>query len=237
MGGKCTAFVFHRILPLPVVVDGREYIRFCYLCADNKTAMGKIKKLGIFCGSASGKNPVYAEKAAAMGKLMVQKKLTMVYGGGNIGLMGVIADSMTEAGGKVIGVITEHLCDVELAHQGIAQLDIVRTMSERKELVIDYSDAFVVMPGGYGTLDEFFEVITLVQLNLIRKPVGIFNVDGFFDGLLKMLCHVVKEGFVRQEHMELFVVESDEHALLEKLSGHRPVETAQWLENFKDEKY
>jgi uncharacterized protein (TIGR00730 family) len=193
-----------------------------------------ISSVGIFCGSNTGSKNIYSEKAAALGKLLVQQGITMVYGGGNIGLMGVIADSMVNIGGSVIGVITERLVEVELAHKNLTELRIVQTMSERKNLMIELSDAFIIMPGGYGTLDEFFEVLTLCQLNNIKKPVGVFNISGYFDSLEKMIRHAIDERFIRAEHGELLVMDDDEHKLLGRLALHDPIETKKWLENFKD---
>jgi uncharacterized protein (TIGR00730 family) len=197
----------------------------------------KIKSIGVFCGSGAGKRKTYSEKAASMGRLLAQRNISMIYGGGNIGLMGTISDSMLEAGGKVHGVITEHLYNVELAHQNIDVLDIVQTMSERKERMIGYSDAFIIMPGGYGTFDELLEVLTLCQLNHIQKAIGLFNVEGFFDPFAALIRHSVAEGFIRPEHGEMFFLEGNEERLLERLEQYKPVETSKWLTNFKKEKY
>jgi uncharacterized protein (TIGR00730 family) len=196
-----------------------------------------IRSVGVFCGSGVGKREIYSEKAAAMGRLLSHKQISMVYGGGNIGLMGVIADSMIQSGGHIIGVITEKLVEVELAHAGINELKIVPSMSERKNLIIDICDAFIIMPGGLGTFDELFEVLTLCQLNHIKKPVGLYNVEGYFEPFIKLIRHCIEERFVREEHAGLFITDEDEVSLLDKLGKHQPPETLKWLENFKDNKF
>jgi uncharacterized protein (TIGR00730 family) len=197
----------------------------------------QITSIGIFCGSSTGSREIYIKKAAALGTLLAKKNISMIYGGGNIGLMGVIADSMIEAGGRVIGVITEKLMDVELGHKGIAELKVVETMSDRKNLIVDLSDGFIAMPGGYGTFDELLEVITACQLNNIKKPIGLFNIDGFFEPFVKLIQHCVEERFIRAEHAGLFILDDDENRLLERLAQHDPVETVKWLKNFKTERF
>ena len=203
----------------------------------NEEQRKAISVIGVFCGSGRGSREIYSLKAASLGSLLSERKITMVYGGGNIGLMGAIADSMVKAGGRVIGVITEKLVKVELAHKNIAELRIVGSMSERKNLIIDLSNAFIIMPGGYGTYDELFEVLTLCQLSDIRKPVGLFNVQGYFDHFAGMIRHSIEEGFIRPEHEQMFFLEDDERSLLDRLEQAKPVKTDKWLENFKDVKF
>lgn len=192
-----------------------------------------MKNIAVFCGSAKGGKEIYAQKAYELGKLFVKNNFSMVYGSGNVGLMGVIADSMIEENGHVIGVITQHLVDVEVAHKHISETHIVQTMSERKTLINELSDAFLILPGGFGTLDELFEMLTLNQLNLIKKPIGIFNIDGYYDKLYELLEHFVAEKFIRKEHLDLFFFESEEGKIIEQLREFRPTETAKWLENYK----
>jgi uncharacterized protein (TIGR00730 family) len=196
-----------------------------------------INSIAVFCGSSMGIKPAYAEKAASIGKLFAQKKITMVYGAGNIGLMGVLADSVLAHGGKVIGVITERLVNVELAHKGLTELHVVETMSERKNLMNEMADGFIVLPGGMGTLDELFEILTLCQLSIIKKPVGLLNVQGFFNPLISLIDHSINEKFIRAEHRDLFVIDEDEVQLIQKLENYKHVETLKWLENFKTEKF
>lgn len=196
-----------------------------------------MKQIAIFCGSATGKNSDYSHAAAALGESFVKSGLSMVYGAGNIGLMGVIADRMLELGGEVTGVITKHLVDVELSHPGISKTHVVETLSERKSLIVDISDAFVAMPGGYGTLDELFEVLALNQLCLIQKPVALYNVKGFFNPLIHLIDHLVEERFVREEHKGLFFCSEDPDELVEKLIAFEQLDTESWLNNFRHARF
>lgn len=153
----------------------------------------------VFCGSSFGNNPVYTEAAKALGSLMAANNHTLVYGGGNVGLMGAIADSVLENKGEVIGVIPKFLMDREVGHTGLTSLEIVTSMHERKKRMADLSDAFVAIPGGWGTLEEIAEILTWKQLGLLNQPVAILNINGFFDPLLKQMQCMVTEGFL-QEH-------------------------------------
>src|SRR5438105_253290 len=156
-----------------------------------------MKRLCIFCGSAIGTNSRYAADALNLGALLVQEGWGLVFGGGHIGLMGVLADAVLEAGGEVIGVIPQALVDRELAHSGLTELRIVSTMHERKALMADLSHAFAGLPGGYGTADEFFEILTWAQLGIHHKPIGLLNTAGFFDPLLAWIDRAVADGFIR----------------------------------------
>jgi len=196
-----------------------------------------MKNIAVFCGSSAGGRPVYGEKARLLGKLFVKNGFSLVYGSGNVGLMGIMADSMLEEDGEVIGVIPQRLVDVEVAHKHISRTHIVATMSERKMLIEQLSDAFVILPGGMGTLDEFFEMLTLGQLGIIKKPIGVFNIEGYFDKMLTMLDYFIEERFMRPEHKELFFVSDDENELIECLKTFQPKETVKWLENFKHTKF
>jgi len=196
-----------------------------------------MKNIAVFCGSSTGNRAVYTEKAHQLGKLFVENNFSLIYGSGNVGLMGVLADSMLEEGGEVIGVIPQRLVDVEVAHRHISKTHVVDSMSERKTLIEQLSDAFIILPGGFGTLDEFFEMLTLSQLGIIKKPIGIFNIDGYFDKLLELFEHFIAERFIREEHKELFFVSNDEHELIALLKTFKPRETIKWLENFKDAKF
>jgi uncharacterized protein (TIGR00730 family) len=162
-----------------------------------------MKKLCIFCGSGAGRNPKYMELGTKIGELLVKNNIGLVYGGASIGLMGAIADSVLKNKGTVVGVIPKALVDYEVAHDGLSQLFVVDNMHQRKQLMYDHSDAFLSLPGGMGTLDEMFEVLTWTQLKYHQKPSYIFNFDGFYDSLLSYLRHSSAEGFIKGEHLNL----------------------------------
>ena len=193
-----------------------------------------MKSICVFCGSNNGFNAIYAKKAEIFGKLLAGNNISLVYGGGNIGLMGIMADASLSYNGEVIGVITQKLKDIEVAHTGLSKMHIVETMSERKLVMEQLSDAFVILPGGYGTFDEMFEMITLNQLNIIKKPIGVLNVNGFFDTLIALIDNCIKEGFIKADHKKLFIIEQDEEILLEKLLEFDHVDTTKWLDSFKN---
>src|SRR5262249_20375161 len=155
-----------------------------------------MKRLCVFCGSRSGASPVFADAARGLGELLVRRGCGLVFGGGHVGLMGVIADAVLQRGGEAIGVIPQGLVDRELAHPRCTQMHITQSMHERKALMAKLSDGFAALPGGYGTFDETFEMLTWSQLGLHQKPVGLLNVAGYFDGLLAFLDHTVREGFI-----------------------------------------
>jgi uncharacterized protein (TIGR00730 family) len=157
--------------------------------------------LCLFCGSASGKSPVYAEAAQQLGLLLAKNKIRLVYGGGNVGLMGIVADEVMKAGGEVIGVIPDFLVRMEVAHNGITQLEVVNSMHERKKRMADLSDAFVALPGGWGTLDELAEILTWRQLKLITQPIFLLNTNGFFDPLLMQMKRMTEDGFLKEENL------------------------------------
>ena len=193
----------------------------------------------VFCGSSSGSNPVYTDKAIALGNLFTEKNITLVYGGSNVGLMQVIADTMLEAGGKVVGVMPHTLIQREVAHKGLTEFHVVETMAERKAVMGDLSDAFISMPGGIGTLDELFEVMSWNQLDLIAKPVALYNVLGYYDQLLAFLDHSVDQRFVKSEHRFNLIAESDENILLEKIFKYKPVKVdgGKWIKEIKESKF
>lgn len=174
----------------------------------------------VFCGSSAGSRPEYADLARRFGAALAARRLGLVYGAGNVGLMGVLADAVLAGGGRVVGVIPRALRVRELAHQGLSELHVVETMHQRKAMMADVSDAFVALPGGYGTLDELFEILTWAQLGIHAKPVGLLNVGGFFDPLLAWVRHARDEGFVRQQHVDLLHVATDVDSLLEALLRH-----------------
>lgn len=155
----------------------------------------------VFCGSSFGNNPIYSRAAKELGHLLAKGNHTLIYGGGNVGLMGVVADSVLEANGKVIGVIPKFLMDKEVGHSNLTSLEIVTSMHERKKRMADLSDAFVAIPGGWGTLEEIAEILTWKQLGLLAQPVAILNVNGFFDPLLTQMKSMVDQGFLREENL------------------------------------
>ncbi len=181
-----------------------------------------IKSIGIFCGSAKGSDTAYVEKAKQVASILTQKNIGIVYGGGNIGLMGVIADETIECNGEIIGVIPTHLLDKELAHENLTQLIEVKDMGERKDEMIALSDAFLILPGGYGTMDEMFEVLSLNQLHLINKPCLVYNINGYFDTLIAFILHAVEQGFVKREHLSFLIVDDSPEALFNKLENFVP---------------
>jgi len=187
-----------------------------------------MKRVCVFCGSNPGVREDYRNSAQALARALAGRALGLVYGGGNVGLMGKLADSMLQAGGEVIGVIPRSLVAKEVAHRGVTELRIVDTMHERKALMNDLSNAFIALPGGFGTLDEFFEILTWSQLGIHGKPSGLLNVAGYYDRLLAMLDHAVAEGFLRPAHRDLVIADSDVDALLLRLAAFVPVPVGKW---------
>ncbi len=171
----------------------------------------------VFCGSSAGVNPVFADSARELGILMASQHHTLIYGGGNIGLMGIVADAVIEKKGRVIGIIPDFLMQKEVGHTGLTELEIVGSMHERKKRMADLSDAFIAMPGGWGTLDETAEILTWKQLGLIHQPVGLLNVNGFFDTLLQQMTLMVKEGFLKPANLEFVKVSQSSEELLSQL--------------------
>ncbi len=181
-----------------------------------------MRRLCVFCGSSSGSRAEYRQVAQRLGQLLAARGIGLVFGGGHIGLMGVLADAVLQAGGEAIGVIPQALVDRELAHGGLTTLHVVDTMHQRKALMADLSDAFAALPGGYGTADEFFELLTWGQLGLHAKPIGLLNVAGFFDPLLTWVDHCVREGFVKPEHRRRLRLAADPEGLLHVLLTAKP---------------
>ena len=178
----------------------------------------KINSLAVFCGSKNGNNPVYTKHAKELGNLLAKKNITLIYGGGSTGIMGAVADAMMESGGKVIGVITKKLVDWEHQHEGITDLSIVDDMHIRKQRMYDLCDAAVILPGGVGTLDEFFEMVTWNQLSIHDKEIYIINSDNFFDFLLKHIQQMEKQGFLYESVLERITVLDEPEQLLQYLN-------------------
>jgi len=189
-----------------------------------------MRRVCIFCGSSKGARDVYVAAARAMGVALTRRHIGLVFGGGRVGLMGVVADTVLAAGGEVIGVIPEALVAKELAHNGVGDLRVVSSMHERKALMAELADAFVALPGGYGTFEEFCEVVTWAQLGLHRKPCGLLNVEGFYDPLLAFFDHAVAEHFVRPAHRALVLEEGDPERLLDRLADFQAPPMEKWIE-------
>lgn len=183
----------------------------------------------VFAGSGTGTRPEYRHAAEDLGRALVDRGLDLVYGGAHVGLMGVVADAVLASGGKVTGVIPDVLVAKEVAHRGLSDLRVVRSMHERKALMAELADAFVALPGGWGTLEELFEVLTWGQLGLHQKPCGLINTAGYFDGLLTFLDHAMEQGFVREELRGRLVVEATPHALLNRALIAAPPAVARWI--------
>ena len=188
-----------------------------------------MKRLAVFCGSSHGANPAYAEAAVTLGTLLANRGIGLVYGGGNVGLMGVVADAALAAGGEVIGVIPKSLADREVAHHGVTELRIVDSMHTRKAMMADLSDAFIAMPGGVGTFEEFFEAITWTQLGLHRKACGLLNVAGFYTPLAVFIDQAVSEGFIKPVHRAAIVVDDHPERLLNALSTIDLPDAPKWI--------
>lgn len=196
-----------------------------------------MNKICVFCGSSMGFDEIYKRKALDLADYFIEKDHSLVYGGANVGLMKILADRMLEAGKEVIGVMPQHLVDKEVAHNGISKLHIVESMAERKTLLIDISDAFIAMPGGFGTLDELAEVLVLDQLQIISKPLGLYNVNSYFDYLIKFIDLGVTEGFVREEHRKNVFSHDNPKNLCDLLMSYKPVEMTKWLKDIKTESF
>jgi uncharacterized protein (TIGR00730 family) len=189
------------------------------------------RRLCVFCGSALGRRAAYAQAARALAAELVRRGIGLVYGGGSVGLMGVLADAVLDGGGQVIGVLPRGLASKELAHAGLTELRLVDSMHERKALMASLADGFVALPGGLGTLEELLEILTWAQLGIHRKPVGLLDVDGYWRGLTAFLHHAVTEGFVRPEYAELLLLDTLPATLLERLQAWRPSAAARvWLD-------
>jgi uncharacterized protein (TIGR00730 family) len=189
-----------------------------------------VRRIAVYCGSNPGYDERYAEAAVALAGAIVAAGCGVVYGGASVGLMGLVADTAMAAGGEVVGVITEGLVAREVAHPGLHELHVVPTMTERKTMMADRADAFVALPGGYGTLDELFEVLTWSQLGIHAKPAGLLDVAGFWTGLTGFLDHAVAEGFLKPAHRTMLLVDEDPHRLLVRLADWTPPTTTKWID-------
>lgn len=189
-----------------------------------------FRSLCIYCGSSVGASPSYAQAARDLAHVLAKANINLVYGGGNVGLMGIIANEMLQLGAQVTGVIPQALMKREVGHLSLTQLHVVKDMHERKAMMADLSDGFIAMPGGMGTLEELFEVLTWSQLGLHDKPIGLLNVDGFYNGLLGFMQHLVDQLFVKPEHAELLVHADTPTTLIERMQAFEPKAASKWLE-------
>lgn len=192
-----------------------------------------MKNLCVYCGSNPGNRPDYIEQARALARELIKRDIGLVYGGSVVGIMGEVANEVLSGGGRVIGVIPELLLKKEHAHRGLTELHLVQTMHERKAMMIDKADGFIALPGGAGTLEEFFEVWTWAQLNMHEKPCGLLNVAGYYDAMLRFLDHAVAESFIRPQHRDMLVVEQDPVALLDRYAAYRAPVVSKWFEPVK----
>ena len=183
-----------------------------------------FNRICVFCGTNAGSRPTYGVAARELGRVLAEQEIELVYGGASVGIMGELADSVQEHGGHVTGIIPQQLMEKEAAHTGIRNLIVVASMHQRKSQMADMSDGFIALPGGIGTLEGFFEILTWGQLGIHAKPSGILNVERYFDGLTGFLDHAVREGFLTEAHRKAIIVESDAARLLEKLRAYAPPE-------------
>lgn len=192
--------------------------------------MGSMRRICVFCGSSSGSRPAYRQAAEELGRYLAAAKIGLVFGGGKVGLMGAVADAALAAGGEVIGVIPEHLMAREVGHLGLTKMHVVRSMHERKAMMSDLSDAFLVLPGGFGTLEEFCEVLTWSQLGLHQKPCGLLNVEDYYSPLLQMFDRAVEERFLKAENRRIVLSHTQVAELIERMKSWQPIPVEKWLD-------
>jgi len=194
-----------------------------------------MRRICVFCGSSMGRKIEYKEAAKSLGEYFVEKQIELVYGGADVGLMKVIADVVLAGGNNVIGIMPRLLIAKEVDHKGITEMIAVDTMAERKEKMAELSDGFIAMPGGFGTLDELSEVLTYNQLRISDKPMGLLNVGGYFDNLVKFIDDGVEAGFIRLEHRENLIIDSDIGRLVDRMNSYEPIVMKKWIEDIKVE--
>lgn len=187
------------------------------------------KHLTVYCGSSSGINPEYITQSKALAKAMVAHEYHLMYGAGNVGLMGIIADEIMLLGGETVGVIPQHLMDREVGHTGLTELIVTQTMHERKMIMAERTNGFIAMPGGIGTLEEIIEVMTWSQLDLHPYPVCFYNVNGYYDKLFEFMIHMVEEGFLKQFHVDDLILESDPNKLIDRINDYEAQSVTKWL--------
>lgn len=188
-----------------------------------------MKSITVFCGSSFGSDEIYKEQATLLGQTLAKENIQLIYGGANVGLMGAVADGILQEGGKAIGVLPHFLQSKEIAHNNLTELILVETMHERKTKMNELCDGVIVLPGGYGTLEEFFEMITWAQLGLHKKPIAILNIDGFYDDLIKLVQTMVDKGFLKQINQEMLLVSDSIDELLEKMKNYQAPAVGKWI--------
>ena len=193
--------------------------------------MVNIKTISVYCGSSLGKDKIYLDKAKELGEVIIENQMNLVYGGGNIGLMGVIANTVLQLGGRVTGVLPHFLNKKEVGNLDVDELILVESMHERKKTISDLSDGFIAMPGGFGTLEEVAEMLTWTQLGLSIKPIGLLNVNGYYDNLLAQFNHMVEEGFLKKENRKMVVDDPEPAELIKKMLAYSPVDTPKWMQS------
>jgi uncharacterized protein (TIGR00730 family) len=207
------------------------------MTAKRLTSIKVMKAIAVFCGSSKGFNSEYSKSAQKLGQVFAKEKIKLIYGAGNVGLMGEMADAILNHGGEVLGVIPDFLKAKEVCHTELTELKVTDTMHERKAYMDDHCDGVIMLPGGFGTLDEFFEMLTWKQLHLHKKPIGIWNINGYYDHLLKHIEHMVKEGFVKDINLKLFVVSKDLEDLLNKMQTSEFEFVGKWVDmNLEDKR-
>ena len=188
-----------------------------------------MKSICVFCGSSTGYHPIYQKAAKDLGKHLAKENIRLIYGGGSVGLMGILADSAMAHGGEVVGIIPRFLYEKEVGHDGVSELVIVESMHERKQKMAEMAQGFVAMPGGIGTMEELFEIFTWSQLALIRKPVALLNINNFYDDILHLLNKMVKEGFLKEINVASLITTQNIHELTAKMLAYHHVETPKWI--------
>lgn len=188
-----------------------------------------MKSITVFCGSSFGSDDLYKKQATLLGQTLAKENIQLIYGGANVGLMGAVADGVVQEGGKAIGVLPHFLQSKEIAHQNLTELILVETMHERKTKMNELCDGVIVLPGGYGTLEEFFEMITWAQLGLHKKPIAILNIDGFYNDLIKLVQTMVDKGFLKQINQEMLLVSDSIDELLEKMRNYKAPTVGKWI--------
>lgn len=184
-----------------------------------------MKRICVYCGASAGNSPVYRDAAVQLGQLLAEQQIDLVYGGGRLGLMGILAEATMQAGGRVLGVTVNVIRDREESHTGITELYVVSTLSERKAMMAALSDGFIALPGGFGTLDEFTEMLTWAQMGFHQKPCGLLNIDGYYDGLLTFFDQLVEKGFVRPKFRKLVLTANSPQAMLDIMVNHKSIQT------------
>jgi uncharacterized protein (TIGR00730 family) len=189
-----------------------------------------MKSICVFCGSNSGDDPVYLAAAEHVGEFLASRGISLVFGGGRVGLMGKIADTVMSRGGTVTGIIPAALDRKEVAHKGLTKLHIVNSMHERKAMMAELSDGFIALPGGFGTFEEFFEIVTWAQLGIHQKPCGLLNINGFYDPLIELARHSSSQGFIRKEHLDLILIEDNIEDLFRAMEDYTPPLIEKWID-------